>query len=332
MCAKGDISLQRVKVLVTRQWPQAVERDMREIFDVTFNTSDTPMTHDDFRAAFQNFDAIFPTVSDSIPADAYGVENRRVRLLANFGVGYNHIDIPAAHAAGITVTNTPGVLTDCTADLAMGLLLCTARRIGEGERELRKGKWVGWRPTHMIGAKVTGATLGIIGFGRIGQAVAQRAHHGFGMKIVFYNRSTIAPDIAAHTGAQQLGSVTDVMAASDFVSLHCPGGDETRHVIDAQALAAMKPTGFLINTARGDVVDETALITALKNGEIAGAGLDVYAQEPKIPSDLKALENVVLAPHLGSATDATREAMGCMAFNNARAFFDGKTPSNLVQG
>jgi len=332
MCAKGDISLQRVKVLVTRQWPQAVERDMREIFDVTFNTSDTPMTHDDFRAAFQNFDAIFPTVSDSIPADAYGVENRRVRLLANFGVGYNHIDIPAAHAAGITVTNTPGVLTDCTADLAMGLLLCTARRIGEGERELRKGKWVGWRPTHMIGAKVTGATLGIIGFGRIGQAVAQRAHHGFGMKIVFYNRSTIAPDIAAHTGAQQLGSVTDVMAASDFVSLHCPGGDETRHVIDAQALAAMKPTGFLINTARGDVVDETALITALKNGEIAGAGLDVYAQEPKIPSDLKALENVVLAPHLGSATDATREAMGCMAFNNARAFFDGKTPPNLVQG
>jgi len=331
MCSRGDITLQHVKVLITRQWPQAVERDMREVFDVTFNTSDTPMTHDDFRAAFQDFDAIFPTVSDSIPVDAYGVENRRVRLLANFGVGYNHIDIPAAHAAGITVTNTPGVLTDCTADLAMGLLLCAARRIGEGERELRKGKWVGWRPTHMIGAKVTGATLGIIGFGRIGQAVAQRAHHGFGMKIVFYNRSTIAPEIAAHTRAQQLGSVTDVMAASDFVSLHCPGGDETRHVIDAQALAAMKPTGFLINTARGDVVDETALITALKNDEIAGAGLDVYAQEPNVSPDLIALENVLLAPHLGSATDATREAMGRMAFNNARAFFDGKTPPNRVQ-
>ena len=323
--------MKHAKVLVTRQWPQAVERHMSEIFDVTFNTSDTPMTHDDFRAAFQNFDAVFPTVSDSIPADAYCVENRRVKLLANFGVGYNHIDIPAAHVAGIAVTNTPGVLTDCTADLAMGLLLCAARRIGEGERELRSGKWVGWRPTHMIGAKVTGATLGIIGFGRIGQAVAQRAHHGFGMKIVFYNRSTVVPEIATLTGAQQLESVTDVMAASDFVSLHCPGGDETRHVINADALAAMKPTGFLINTARGDVVDETALVAALKNDEIAGAGLDVYAQEPNVPSDLIALENVVLAPHLGSATGATREAMGHMAVDNARAFFDGKTPPNLVR-
>ena len=331
MCSRGDIALKHAKVLVTRQWPQAVERHMSEIFDVTFNTSDTPMTHDDFRTAFQNFDAIFPTVSDSIPADAYGVENRRVRLLANFGVGYNHIDIPAAHAAGIAVTNTPGVLTDCTADLAMGLLLSVARRIGEGERELRGGKWVGWRPTHMIGAKVTGATLGIIGFGRIGQAVAQRAHHGFGMKIVFSNRSTVAPEIATLTRAQQLGSVMDVMAASDFVSLHCPGGDETRHVINADALAAMKPTGFLINTARGDVVDETALIAALKNGGIAGAGLDVYAQEPNVPSDLIALENVVLAPHLGSATGATREAMGHMAVENARSFFDGKTPPNLVR-
>lgn len=324
--------MKHAKALVTRRWPQAVEQRMREVFDVTFNTSDTPMTHDDFRAAFQNFDAIFPTVSDNIPADAYGVEHRRVSLLANFGVGYNHINIPAAHAAGITVTNTPGVLTDCTADLAMGLLLCAARRIGEGERELRSDKWVGWRPTHMIGAKVTGATLGIIGFGRIGQAVAQRAHHGFGMKIVFYNRSTVAPEITEMTNAQQLGSVRDVMAASDFVSLHCPGGDETRHVIDAQALAAMKPTGFLINTARGDVVDETALIAALKNGEIAGAGLDVYAQEPNIPSDLKALENVALAPHLGSATRATREAMGHMAVDNAHAFFDGKTPPNIVHG
>lgn len=303
---------------------------MRKVFDVTFNTSDTPMTHADFRVAFKSFDAVFPTVSDSIPADAYTVENRRIKLLANFGVGYNHIDIPAAHAAGIAVTNTPGVLTDCTADLTMGLLLCAARRIGEGERELRSGAWVGWRPTHMIGAKVTGATLGIIGFGRIGQAVAHRAYHGFGMRIVFHNRSAIAPEVAALTKAQQLGSVLDVMVASDFVSLHCPGGAETRHVIDAKALGAMKTTGFLINTARGDVVDETALIAALKNGDIAGAGLDVYAHEPNVPSDLTALENVVLAPHLGSATSATREAMGNMAVDNAQAFFAGQNSPNLV--
>ncbi|MFK5997741.1 MAG: D-glycerate dehydrogenase [Rhodobacterales bacterium] len=322
--------MKQIKALVTRRWPDAVERRMRDMFDVTFNTPDTAMDDAAFCEAFQTYDILFPTVSDIIPKRAYRVSNLRLKLMANFGVGYNHIDMVAARDAGIGVTNTPGVLTDCTADLAMGLLLCAARRIGEGEREVRSGSWIGWRPTHMIGAKVTGATLGIIGFGRIGQAVAKRAHHGFGMDVVFYNRSYVDVQVTALTGAKQLGSVLDVMAASDFVSLHCPGGAKTRHVIDATALAAMKPTGFLINTARGDVVDETALIAALQAGTIAGAGLDVYAQEPNLPKPLLGLENVVLAPHLGSATSETREAMGMMALDNAVAFFDGKTPPNLV--
>jgi lactate dehydrogenase-like 2-hydroxyacid dehydrogenase len=325
-----DTVVKQVKILVTRRWPKAVETRMSGMFDVTFNLSDSPMTQGDFKDAFQNYDAVFPTVSDSIPAEAYSVANRRIKLLANFGVGYNHIDVAAAQKAGIAVTNTPGVLTDCTADLALGLMLSAARRIGEGERELRAGKWAGWRPTHMIGAKVTGATLGIIGFGRIGQAVAHRAHHGFGMNIVFQNRSKVASDITALTGARQLATVAEVMAVSDFVSLHCPGGSETRHVVDAAALAAMKSTGVLINTARGDVVDEVALIAALQKGDIAGAGLDVYASEPNVPADLVALENVVLAPHLGSATHSTREAMGHMAIDNAEAFFGGETPPNLV--
>jgi len=322
--------LQKIKALVTRRWPDKVEQRMRDLFDVTFNLTDTPLDGGAFCQAFQAYDVLFPTVSDIIPKQAYKVPDLRLKLLANFGVGYNHIDLAATNAAGISVTNTPGVLTDCTADLAMGLLLCAARRIGEGERELRSGKWAGWRPTHMIGAKVTGATLGIIGFGRIGQAMAKQAHSGFGMDVVFYNRSRVDTQVAALTGAKQLGSVLDVMTASDFVSLHCPGGAETRHVIDAAALAAMKPTGFLINTARGDVVDEIALIAALQKGDIAGAGLDVYADEPNLPKTLLALENVVLAPHLGSATHETREAMGSMAVDNAVAFFDGKTPPNLV--
>jgi lactate dehydrogenase-like 2-hydroxyacid dehydrogenase len=317
------------KALVTRRWPETVENRMAELFDVDFNENDVPMTHDEFIAAFKNYDVIFPTVSDKIPDAAYEVADMRTKLMANFGVGYNHINVPAAHAAGLTVTNTPDVLTDCTADLAMALLLATARRVGEGERELRSGNWSGWRPTHMMGAKVTGQTLGVIGFGRIGQAVAKRAHFGFGMKIVFQDNFQMPAEVAAETGATQLGSVNEVAAASDFVSLHCPGG--FGHVIDKEALDAMKPTGILINTARGDVVDEDALIDALTNGGIAGAGLDVFAKEPTIPAALSSLENAVLAPHLGSATLGTREDMGNMAVDNALAFYEGKEPPQLVR-
>ena len=320
----------RPRVLVTRRWPEAAEERARTLFDAVLNDADTPLGEREWLAAAAEYDAILPTVSDRIPAAFYTAADRRVRLLANFGVGYNHIDVASAEAAGITVTNTPGVLTDCTADLAMGLLLAAARRIGEGERELRAGSWTGWRPTHMIGARVSGATLGIIGFGRIGKAMATRAHHGFGMNVVFQNRSPVDPAEAARYGARQLGSVAEVMEAADFVSLHCPGGAETRHIVDAAALARMKPSAYLINTARGDVVDEAALTEALAKGRIAGAGLDVYADEPRVGADLAALENVVLAPHLGSATAETRVAMGMMAIDNAAAFFAGEDVPNRV--
>jgi lactate dehydrogenase-like 2-hydroxyacid dehydrogenase len=319
-----------VRALVTRAWPAETQDRLATLCDATFRDPDTPMSDAVWMDAATRYDVILPTVSDSIPAAFYGAAEGNVRLLANYGVGYNHIDTAAAEAAGITVTNTPGVLTDCTADLAMGLLLAAARRIGEGERELRAGRWDGWRPTHMIGKKVAGATLGIIGFGRIGQAMAQRAHHGFGMKVVFQNRSRVAPEIADRYGATQLAGVTQVAEVSDFLSLHCPGGADTRHLIDVEVFAAMKPGAILINTARGDVVDEDALFAALNSGQLGGAGLDVYQNEPNIDPRFARHENIVLAPHLGSATDATRAAMGHRAIDNLEAFAAGRTPPDRI--
>lgn len=321
--------MSKPRALMTRRWPEAAEARAAELFDLTLNDDDTPMSHDALRAVAREYDVIMPTVSDSLPGDFLSGDIR-VRMLANYGVGYNHIDVEAAKAAGVVVSNTPGVLTDCTADIAMGLMLDAARRITEGDRAVRAGAWDGWRPTHMIGAKITGATLGIIGFGRIGKAMAKRAHFGFDMDIVFYNRSTVPAEEAAKYGARQLATVNEVMAAADFVSLHCPGGGANAGLIGAEALAAMKPSGILINSARGDVVDEPALIEALQAGRIAGAGLDVFAAEPHVPAALTAMENVVLAPHLGSATLGTREAMGHMALDNAAAFFAGEEPPNRV--
>jgi lactate dehydrogenase-like 2-hydroxyacid dehydrogenase len=302
---------------------------LAERFDVTFNTDDVAMDPETIRQALGKYDAVLPTVSDKLPAAAFE-GTLRTKILGNFGVGYNHIDIAAAKAKGIVVTNTPGVLTDCTADIAMLLLLSAARRGGEGERQIRAGEWTGWCPTHMIGTKVTGKTVGIIGFGRIGKAFAQRCHFGFGMDIVFYNRSKIDPAEAARYGARQLETVEQVLSAADFVSLHCPGGAENRHLMNEARFTAMKRGAFLINTARGDVVDEAALISALENGTIRGAGLDVYEAEPNVPERLKALENVVLLPHLGSATEETRTAMGMKVIDNITAFFDGREPADRV--
>jgi len=212
----------------------------------------------------------------------------------------------------------------------MLLLLSVARRGGEGERELRAGAWTGWRPTHLVGTKVTGKTVGIIGFGRIGRAFAQRCHFGFGMDVVFYNRSAIDPMEAARYGAVQLQRVEDVLEVSDFVSLHCPGGAENRHLMNAARFSVMKPGAFLVNTARGDVVDEAALISALEKGTIRGAGLDVYEAEPHVPERLRAMDNVVLLPHLGSATEETRTAMGMKVVDNITAFFAGHQPPDRV--
>jgi lactate dehydrogenase-like 2-hydroxyacid dehydrogenase len=317
------------RILVTRRWPASVEAVLAERFDLTLNKDDVPLGESALRQALTDYDAVLPTVSDKLPAAVFSGEVR-TKILGNFGVGFNHIDIATAKAKGITVTNTPGVLTDCTADIAMLLLLSVARRGGEGERQLRAGEWKGWCPTHMIGKKVTGKTVGIIGFGRIGKAFAQRCHFGFGMDIVFYNRSQVDPVEATRYGARQLASVEEVLAASDFVSLHCPGGAENRHLMNASRFAAMKQGAFLINTARGDVVDEAALIAALQSGTIRGAGLDVYEAEPHVPEALRQMENVVLLPHLGSATEETRTAMGMKVVDNLTAFFEGRAVPDRV--
>ena len=322
--------MSKPKVLVTRQWPQAVEAVLAERIDATFNRDDLPMDAAAIGAALAAYDAVLPTVSDKLPADLFDRDDIRTRILGNFGVGFNHIDTKAASARGIAVTNTPGVLTDCTADIAMTLLLSVARRAGEGERQVRACAWAGWCPTHMIGSKVTGKTLGIIGFGRIGKAMAKRCHFGFDMPVVFFNRSRVDEAEAARYGARQADSVEEVLAMSDFVSLHCPGGAENRHLMNAERLSAMKLSAFLINTARGDVVDEAALVEALRAGRIRGAGLDVFEREPHVPEALREMENVVVLPHLGSATEETRTAMGMKVVDNITAFFEGREPPDRV--
>ena len=251
-------------------------------------------------------------------------------MIANFGVGYSHIDIEAAKSNNIAVTNTPDVLSDCTADLAMTLLLMSARRAGEGERELRSGGWTGWRPTHLMGRKVSGKKLGIIGFGRIGRAMARRAHAGFGMNIKVFNRSTVPSAALDAVAAESVASVEDLLRVCDFVSLHCPGGGANTHLINSARLAVMKPDAFLINTARGEVVDEDALIDALANNRLAGAGLDVFENEPAIDSRFLKLSNAVLLPHLGSATQETRDAMGFRVVSNLDQFFSGSEPADRV--
>jgi lactate dehydrogenase-like 2-hydroxyacid dehydrogenase len=313
----------RPRVLVTRRWPDAVERQLAERFDAVFNEDDRPLSQADLAAAMAEFDVLCPTVCDRIDAEVIGGGDR-VRLIANYGVGFDHIAVDAAKAKGIAVTNTPGVLTDATADIALTLILMAARRAGEGERELRAGKWSGWRPTHKLGSSLKDKVLGLVGFGRIGIATARRAHHGFGMKIAYYGRRETEPAIARELGAEFYPDLTDLLAASDFVSLHVPGGAETEGLIGEAALAAMKPGAYLINTARGGIVDHAALAAALGEGRLAGAGLDVYPAEPQVPQELLGLENVVLLPHLGSATRETRTAMGERALANVVAWADGE--------
>jgi lactate dehydrogenase-like 2-hydroxyacid dehydrogenase len=322
----SEIAVDDPVVVVTRRWPAAVERELARRFPkVRLNAEDVPLGRDGLRAALEQAEVVLPTVSDQLPAELFDGP-LRTRFLGNFGVGYNHIDLEAAATAGIVVTNTPGVLTNTTADTAMTLLLMVARRAGEGERELRAGRWSGWRPTHLMGAEVTGKTLGILGMGRIGMALARRGHFGFGMPVIFYDP---APREVDHgiPGAHRAGSIEEVLEVADFVSLHMPGGHDNTHLINTAALARMKPTAFLINSARGDIVDQHALIEALRTGTIAGAGLDVYENEPTIPTELRELDNAVLLPHLGSATLETRTAMGMLVLDNLQDFLQGREPS-----
>jgi len=259
-----------------------------------------------------------------VTAEVLAAEPRRTKLVANFGVGFNNIDVEAARAKGVAVSNTPDVLTDATADLAMTLLLMVARRAGEGERHVRGGQWTGWRPTHMLGTHVTGKTLGLVGMGRIARAVAQRAHHGFQMKVIYHDPYPPPPDVARALGAESRDRLEDLLGEADFVSLHCPATPETRHLMNRDRLGQMRAEAFLVNTARGDVVDEAALVEALLAKRIAGAALDVYEREPQVTQALTTMDNVVLLPHLGSATTETRVAMGMRAVENLQRFFSGQ--------
>lgn len=322
--------MSKPKVVVTRRWPEEVESKLKELYDVQLNELDNPMSAEQLQEALRSADAVLPTVTDPITAEVLGVEPLRCKVLGNFGVGFNHIDVNAAKARGITVTNTPEVLTDCTADIAMLLLLTVARRGTEGDQHVRQNQWTGWRPTHMLGTKVTGKTLGLIGMGRIAQAMARKAHHGFGMKILFTDPYPPAQSVIENLQATQCANLEEVLKNSDFVSLHCPGGKETYHLVNAERLAMMKPAAFLINSARGDVVDNEALIQALKDGTIAGAGLDVFEGEPNLNPGFRNLDNAVLFPHLGSATRETRIAMGMRVLENIEAFFKGDTPGDKV--
>ncbi len=321
----------KAKVLLTRKWPEAAERRAAELFDVKLNADDHRMSVQELQSAMCEYDVVCPTVSDHlIDSTVLGVTDRRCRMLCNFGVGFNNIDVESARAAGVAVSNTPGVLTECTADIAMTLLLMVARRAGEGERLVRGEHWDGWCPTHMLATSVSGKRLGLVGFGRIAQAVARRAHAGFGMHISFHDPFLASVEAMERFSARRCDTIEELIGEVDFLSLHCPGGGENTGLINAERLALMQPHAFLINTARGDVVVESDLVDALQNSIIAGAALDVFEREPIVGKPLLQMDNVVLFPHLGSATVETRLAMGLCALDNAQAFLDGREPPNRV--
>ena len=313
-----------MRLLITRPLPDQVMQAAAARFEVTARASTQPLSDAELRAALTDYDVVLPTLGDLFSAQVFADVTPRAKLLANFGVGYNHIDVAAARAAGIAVTNTPGAVTEATADVALTLMLMTARRAGEGERLVRAGQWQGWHPTQFLGAMVSGKTVGIIGMGRIGKAIARRCHYGFGMEVIYHNRS----QTEAGLPARQL-PLEQVLQA-DFVVIAVPGGPATRHMINAETLAQMQPHAILINIARGDVIEEAALVAHLAAGKIAGAGLDVYEREPQISPALMQMQNVTLLPHLGTAVEKVRADMGMMALQNLIAHLEGGTLPNAV--
>lgn len=316
-----------MKLWITRPMTAAVEARAREEFDVDIRPDTGVLSRADMQRALRDYDVVMPTLGDRFDAEIFAaVPAPRCRLLANFGVGYNHIDVEAARAAGVAVTNTPGAVTDATADIAMTLLLMSARRAGEGERLVRDGSWEGWHPTQMLGQHVTGKTVGIVGLGRIGAAIGQRCHFGFGMKVLYTARSDKDPGFPV----SRCANLSEMAAQVDFLVVAVPGGADTRHMVDEAVLAAMQPHAHLINIARGEIVKEAALITALQEQRIAGAGLDVYEFEPEVPEALRALDRVTLLPHLGTATEEVRSNMGHMVLDNVAAFIAGQKLPNPV--
>ncbi|HET9513977.1 MAG TPA: D-glycerate dehydrogenase [Gemmatimonadales bacterium] len=320
----------RPYIIVTRRLPQSVETALADGFEVQLNPADRQFTRDELRAALAGADGLLCTLTDPLDRSVLLPGPHRARILASFGVGVNHVDLDAARQAGLLVTNTPDVLTDCTADLTIALILMTLRRLGEGERLLRAGEWRGWTPTHHLGRQVTGRTLGIVGFGRIGRAVALRAHRGFGMRILVHSRTRPERADLERCGASYCDSLDALLPDVEILSLHVPATAQTRGMMDARRLALLPAGAVLINTARGDLVDEPALIQALQSGRLGAAGLDVFAREPEVPAALREMENVVLLPHLGSATVETRTAMGLRAVKNLVDFFSGAEPRDRV--
>lgn len=314
-----DVAMTKPTVFLTRRLPDEVERHAGSLFELKTNPDDHTYSVAEMYTALTEGDGIICTLGDPLNHGILHGGPWRARILANFGAGTDHIDLAAAKAANIVVTNTPGALTEATADLAMALILMATRRLGEGEREVRARKWAGWRPTHLLGSSIRGKTLGIVGFGRIGQATARRARHGFGMEIIYTSRSDRT--VAGRELDARAVELEDLLRLSDVVSLHTPATPETKGMIDARRIALMKPGSYLINTGRGTLIDEDALIAALRSGQLAAAGLDVYPKEPTVAPALLVLPNVVTLPHLGSATLETRTAMGMRAVENLQAHF-----------
>ena len=320
----------RPHVFVVRRLPEAIEQELAARYVAHLNATDETYPLATVVEAAQHYDAIVPTVVDNVPRAVFAARGRRTRIIANYGVGFDRIDLGAAREHGVVVTNTPGALTEDTADLAIMLILAAARRTSEAERQLRAGEWEGWRPTHMLGTRVNGATLGIVGFGRIGAAVARRAHRGFGMRVLFVAPHGPDAKAVADANAERCDNVEELLSRSDIVSLHAPARPETRHMIDAARIARMRRGAILVNTARGDLVDEAALCEALETRHLAAAGLDVFEGEPRVSERLRSLDNAVLLPHIGSATTASRIAMGERVLANLDAFFAGHAPPDRI--
>ena len=324
-------SFKKPRVVITRRLPDSIQRRFLELFDTELNTSDAPMKRRDLEAAVASADVLVPTLTDAIDASLIGKAGPNLKLIANFGVGVNHIDLAAAKAAGIMITNTPAVLTEDTADMCMALILSVSRRFAEGERLLRLGRWGGWSPTTMLGHRVWGKRLGIIGMGRIGQALARRAR-GFGISVHYHARTPIAEEIREALEAQYWDDLDQMLGQMDIISLNLPLTDKTYRILDRKRLFSLQSHAMVINTARGGLIDEDALADALVQGKIAGAGLDVYEHEPQINPRLLALDNVVLLPHIGSATHESRQAMGERVLINIKSWMDGHPPVDRVIG
>ena len=320
---------EKLSVVVTRRLPKPVEDRMAELFDVTLNDSDTPLTRDQLAAALRTADVLVPTLNDTIDAGLLAQAGEQLRLIANYGSGVDHIDVATARQRGILVSNTPGVLADDTADMTMALMLAVMRRFKEGASHMQSGDWQGWSPSAFLGGRVGGKRLGILGMGQVGTAVARRAN-AFGMQVHYHNRKKVHPDVEAELGATYWDSLDQMLARVDVVSVNCPHTPSTFHLLNARRLKLMKPSAFLINTSRGEVVDENALTRMLRAGELAGAGLDVFEHGTEINPRLRGLENVMLLPHMASATEEARVEMGEKVIINIKTFDDGHRPPDQV--